>query len=166
MRTIKIEKVTLNIGTGEPGDKLEKARKLLRTLSGMNAVPTSSDKRIPTWGVRPGLQIGCKVTVRGKRAQELLKRLLQATGNQLSEEKFDNNGNISFGIKEYLDVPDIKYDAEVGVIGFSVSVTLERAGFRIKRRRLKRRKLPAKQRISKEEAMEFMKKEFNIKIGD
>ncbi|MBL7100880.1 MAG: 50S ribosomal protein L5 [Nanoarchaeota archaeon] len=166
MRTIRIDKVTLNIGTGEPGDRLEKARKLLKTISGMNAVPTVTQKRIPTWKIRPGLEIGCKVTIRGEKAKELLKRLLQGVENMLSKDKFDTQGNFSFGIKEYLDVPGLKYDAEVGVIGFDVAVTLKRAGFRIKRRMLKRKKIPKKHKISEEEAMEFMKKEFNIEVGE
>jgi len=166
MRTIKVEKVTLNIGTGEPGDKLEKARKLLNAISGMKAVPTVTQKRIPTWKVRPGLAIGCKVTIRGEKAKELLKRLLQGMDNVLDESKFDNQGNVSFGIKEYLDVPGLKYDADVGVIGFDVAVTLQRSGFRIRRRILKKRRIPKKHKISREEAIEFMKKEFNIKVGE
>lgn len=164
MRTIKIEKITLNIGTGEPGDKLEKARKLLKTISGLNAVPTVAKKRIPTWKIRPGLAIGCKATVRGKKAKELLIKLLQGTDNILEANKFDGQGNFSFGIEEYLDIPGLKYDAEIGVIGLNVAVTLERAGFRVKRRRMKRGKIPKRHRISKEEAIEFMKKEFNVKV--
>lgn len=164
MRTIKIEKITLNIGTGEPGEKLEKARKLLKTISGFNAVPTATKKRIPTWKIRPGLVIGCKATVRGKKAKELLIKLLQGTDNTLNESKFDGQGNFSFGIEEYLDIPGLKYDAEIGVIGLNVAVTLGRAGFRIKRRRMKRGKIPKRHRISKEEAIEFMKKEFNVKV--
>lgn len=166
MRTIQIEKVSLNIGTGEPGDKLEKARKLLKTISGLTTVPTVTNKRIPTWKIRPGLEIGCKVTVRGEKARELLKRLLQGVDNRLGENKFDKQGNFSFGIKEYLDVPGLKYDAEVGVIGFDVAVTLKRPGFRIKRRSLKRKSIPKRHSISKEEAIEFMKKEFKVKIGE
>lgn len=166
MRTIKIEKVTLNIGTGEPGDKLEKAKKLLNAISGMKAVPTVTQKRIPTWKIRPGLAIGCKVTIRGEKAKELLKRLLQGMENELDESKFDKQGNVSFGIKEYLDVPGLKYDADVGVIGFDVAVTLQRSGFRLKRRMLKKRRIPKKHKISREEAIEFMKKEFNIKVGE
>ena len=166
MRTIKIEKVTLNIGTGEPGDKLEKAKKLLKTITGMNAVQTVSKRRIPTWKIRPGLAIGCKVTVRGKKAKELLKQLLLGVENSLPEDKFDKQGNLSFGIKEYIDVPGLTYDAEVGVIGFDVAVTLERAGFRVKRRKLKRKRIPVRHKISKEEAIEFMKKEFGVKIGE
>ncbi len=166
MRDIGIEKVTLNIGTGEPGAKLEKARKLLKMITDMNVVLTVTQKRIPTWKIRPGLEIGCKVTVRGKKAKELLKRLLQGAGNKIEEYKFDKQGNVSFGVKEYLDVPGLKYDAEIGVIGFNVAVTLKRPGFRIKRRRLKRKEVPKRHMISKENAIEFMKKEFNITVGE
>lgn len=166
MRDIGIEKVTLNIGTGEPGAKLEKARKLLKMITGMTVVSTVTQKRIPTWKIRPGLEIGCKVTVRGKKAKELLKRLLQGAGNKIEEYKFDKQGNVSFGVKEYLDVPGLKYDAEIGVIGFNVAVTLKRPGFRIKRRRLKRKEVPKRHMISKENAIEFMKKEFNITVGE
>ena len=166
MRSIKIDKITLNIGTGEPGDKLEKAKKLLRTISGMKSVATASNKRIPTWKVRPGLQIGCRVTIRGEKAKELLKRLLQGVENTLPEIKFDNQGNFSFGINEYLDVPELKYDAEIGIIGFDIAVTLKRAGFRIKRRKIKKKKIPSKHRITKEEAIEFIKKEFGTQIGE
>lgn len=166
MRTISVEKVTLNIGTGEPGAKLEKAKKLLKMITGMSPVSTTTNKRIPTWKIRPGLEIGCKVTTRGQKAKELLKRLLQGAGNKLYEQKFDKQGNFSFGIKEYLDVPGTKYDAEIGVIGFNVAVTLQRPGFRIKKRKLKRRDIHKKHMITKEDAIEFMKKEFNITLEE
>ena len=54
MRKIKIEKITLNIGTGMPGEKLEKALKLLQKISQSKPVSRKTKKRIPTWGVRPG----------------------------------------------------------------------------------------------------------------
>lgn len=164
MKHIQVEKVTLNIGTGEPGDKLEKAKKLLNKISGMKSVPTVTSKRIPTWKIRPGLAIGCKVTLRRKKALELLPKLLQGADNAISEKKFDNQGNFSFGVKEYLDIPGLKYDAEIGVIGLDVSVTLGRPGYRIKRRKVKKRKIPLKHRVSKAEAIEFMKKNFNVRI--
>lgn len=166
MRTISIEKVTLNIGTGEPGAKLEKAKKLLKMVSGISPISTITNKRIPTWKIRPGLEIGCKVTIRGEKAKELLKRLLQGVGNKLQEQKFDKQGNFSFGVKEYLDVPGTKYDAEIGVIGFNVAVTLQRPGFRITRRKLKRKDIPKTHRITKEDAIGFVKKEFNITLGE
>ena len=166
MKTIKIEKITLNIGSGKDQSKLEKSMKLLKELTGIKPVKTLSTKRIPGWGLRLGLPIGCKLTLRNDAAKKLLIRLLESRDNQLIPKQFDNGGNLAFGIPEYIDIPDIKYDPDIGILGLEVCVTLERPGFRIKRRKIQKKKIPLKHRISKEESMEFMKKEFNIKIGE
>jgi len=165
MRTIKIEKISLNMGVGSPGDNLEKALKLLNKITNEKPVKTKSKKRIPTWGIRPNLEIGCKVTLRGKKAEDLLKRLLIARKNELGTSKFDNEGNFSFGVTEYISIPDVEYDASIGIIGFEVAVTLQRAGYRIKRRAIKKTKIPRKHRISKDEAIAFVKKTFNTTMS-
>jgi len=166
MRQIKVEKITLNIGTGGPGENLDRAQRLLQKLTNHKPVITTSQKRIPTWGVRPGLQIGCKVTIRGKESEELIKNLLLAKANKLKSTNFDNSGNVSFGLNEYLDIPGIEYDASIGIMGLEAAVTLSRPGFRIKLRRLKRKKIPNKHKITKEEAIEFMKTKFSVELGD
>lgn len=166
-RDIKISKVTLNIGAGKDQTKLDKGIKLFKSITNINPVKTITSKRIPGWGLRPGLPIGCKVTLRKKNAIELLKRLLQAKDTKLKESQFDNNGNIAFGIEEYIDIPGVKYDPEIGIIGLEVCITLERNGFRIKRRRIAKKKIPKKHMITKQDAIDFMKKEFNIGLeGD
>ncbi|MEK6907510.1 MAG: 50S ribosomal protein L5 [Nanoarchaeota archaeon] len=164
MRQIKIEKVTLNIGVGEAGDKLNKAKKILEKLTDAKAVETITMKRIPAWGVRPKLPIGCKITLRGKKAEEILSRLFKAVDNKIDEKKFDNTGNLSFGIPEYIDIPNLEYDPSVGIIGLETAVTLERPGFRIKRKRIKKRKISHSHLISKEEAKEFIKSKFNVDV--
>jgi len=140
MTRVRIEKVTLNIGAGKDSAKLEKGMKLLKIITNKTPVKTVTQKRIPGWGIRPGLPIGCKVTLRGKKAIEILQRLFYAKENTLNEKQFDDNGNVSFGIPEYIDIKDIKYDPEIGVTGLEVCVTLEKPGFRIKRRRQKKKK--------------------------
>lgn len=165
MRQIRIEKVTLNIGVGKSPERLEKGIKLLKDVSSVKPVKTITNKRIPAWNIRPGLPIGCKVTLRKEKAKELLKRLLQAKDNKLSGEQFDEQGNIAFGIHEYIDIPGVRYDPEIGIMGLEVCVTLERPGFRIKRRRIKRRKISSRQKIPKQEAIDFMKNEFKISVG-
>src|SRR3989338_733429 len=165
-KEIRIEKVTLNIGAGGSAELVNKGIKLLQAITGIKPVKTVTTKRIPTWGVRPGLAIGCKVTVRGKKAEELLKRLLKAKESRLLGRNFDNQGNFSFGIKEYLDIPNVKYDHEIGIMGLDTAVTLQRAGFRVKNRRLEPKKLTPKHRISTEEAIEFVKNAFGIEVEE
>lgn len=166
MRQLRIEKLTLNIGAGKDTQRLEKGIALIKAITGIEPVKTVTQKRIPNWGLRPGLPIGCKLTLRKKTAQELLKRLLQAKENRLKPQQFDAGGNISFGIPEYIDIPGVAYDPKIGIIGLEVCVTLERPGYRIKRRRLKQKKVPRKHLVSREEAIEYLSKNFNVKVGE
>ena len=117
MKKISVEKITLNFGAGKDQKLLEKGSKLLKNLTGIKPVKTTTQKRIPGWGLRPGLSIGCKITLRGKKADELLIRLVKAKDNQLKPSCFDNNGNVSFGIHEYIDIPKSEYDPDIGIIG-------------------------------------------------
>ena len=166
MRKVVVEKVTLNIGAGRSADMLEKGFKLLGIISGEKPVKTLAKLRLAAWGLRPGLPIGCKVTVRGKKAEELLKMLVGAKEDGMKKTQFDDEGTISFGIAEYIDIPGVKYEPEIGVIGLQVCVTLGRAGFRIKRRRKQTTKIPKKHRINKEESILFMKQKFEIKFEE
>lgn len=166
MREVKIEKITLNIGVGNAPEKLERGVKLLEMITKEKVIRIKTTKRIPTWGLRPNLAIGCKVTLRGAKAEVLLKRMLNAVENKIKPESFDKEGNFSFGIRESIDIPDLEYNAEVGIMGLDVIVTLYRPGFRIKRRKYKKANIPLRNRISKEEAIEFLKKRFDIKLKE
>ncbi|MBI2650450.1 50S ribosomal protein L5 [Candidatus Woesearchaeota archaeon] len=164
MKDIRIEKVTLNIGAGKDQAKLEKGMALLNAVASATPVKTITNKRIQEWGLRPGLPIGCKLTLRKERAIKMLPRLLEAIDNRLREKQFDGNGNIAFGIHEYIEIPGVKYDPKIGIMGLEVCVTLERPGFRIKRRKSMARRIPARHRISKQEAINFMSSNFNTKV--
>jgi large subunit ribosomal protein L5 len=166
MSEIRIEKLTLNIGAGKEQAVLDKGIILLKNITGIDPVKTITQKRIAGWGLRPGLPIGCKLTLRKGTAPELIKRLLAAKGNMLSKDNFDEEGNVSFGIHEYIDIPGVKYDHKIGVMGLQASITLERPGFRIKKRKIMKRKIPAAHRIRKESAIDFMKKNFAISISE
>lgn len=162
-REIEIEKVTLNIGCGDDKAKIEKATKLLETLTERKSVITKS-KRRSTFGVPKGKPIGVKVTLRGEQAKEFLKKALAGVENKLKNSQFDSTGNVSFGIREYIDMPGVKYQHDVGMMGFDVAVTLKRAGFRIKQRRIQQRQISRKHKINKEAAIEFLKKNFGAEI--
>ena len=162
MRAIKVAKVTLNIGAGKNEDLLKKGLILFGRLVPQTPVKTLTHKRIPGWGLRPGLTIGCKVTVR-KQAQQLLQRLLTAKGNQLSPKNFDKQGNFSFGIPEYIDIPGLSYDPDLKIFGLEAAVTLERPGFRVKRRKLHPSYLGKKQSISKDDSINFVQ-QLGVKV--
>ena len=164
MREIRLEKVTINIGVGEAGAKLEIAKKLLEKFSERKVVVTKTHKRT-TFGVAKKKPIGVKITIRGEKANELLKNVLKANENRLSPDQFDNSGNFSIGVKEYIDLPGIKYDPEIGIIGMDICVTLERPGFRVKRKRIRPKKIGSKHKITKEEAKEWIKNEYDVEIS-
>ena len=160
MRDIKIEKVVLNVGCGT---KLKPAlaKTMLEKISGKKAVITLTRKR-STFNVPAKVPIGCKVTIR-KNTDEFLRRLLEAKEMKLKERNFDKTGNVSFGIAEYIDIPGMQYDHTLGILGFDVSVALERRGYRVKKKKLSK-KIGKSHAITKEEAINFVKNKFNIEI--
>jgi len=162
MRKIQIEKVTINIGCGEAGEKLERAKMLLENLTNKKIVITKTHKRT-TFGSAKTRPIGCKITLRGKDAQEFLKKAFEAIDNKLSKNVFDVQGNFSFGIKEHIDISGVRYEPEIGIFGMDVCVTLERPGFRIKRKKLSS-KIGKQHLIKPEEAIEWVSKNYGVEI--
>jgi large subunit ribosomal protein L5 len=164
MQEIRIEKVVLNIGVGEGGDKLVKAESVLEKISGQKPTRTYAKGTIKDWGIKAGSPIGCKVTLRRLKAEEVLDRLLVAVERRLKKNSFDGRGNFSFGIKEHIDIPGISYDPAIGLFGMDVCVSLCRPGYRVKWRRRAPRRIPRSHRISKEEAIGFITGKFGVKV--
>ena len=160
VRKIKIEKVVL--GIGGTGDNLEKGVKLLKILTGKKPARMKSNKRIPSLGVRPKLEVGAIVTIR-KNTEDFLKRMLIPIDNKLKEKQISEN-NFSFGIQEYIEIPGIEYQRDIGIIGFDVTVVFVRAGKRVKLKKRKKGKIPKKQMIAKEEIIKFMEEKFQTEF--
>jgi len=164
MREIMIDKVVINVGVGEAGEKLKKAQKIIETITGVKAVKTKAKVRQPKWGIRPGLEIGVKVTLRGDKALEFLKRALEAKDFTIKESQFDDSGNFAFGIAEHIELPGVKYEPELGIIGFDVIVALKRPGYRVKVRKYRKTRVGKEHRITKQEAIEFVKEKLGVKV--
>jgi large subunit ribosomal protein L5 len=163
MRNIKIEKITLNIGCGEGGEKLEKARKLLSSLTEKKKIVTTTTHDRTSFGAAKGRPIGCKITLRGKDAEEFFKKALSAVDFKLSKGVFDKQGSFSFGIKEHIDLPGTRYDPEIGILGMDVCVTVERPGFRVKRKKFPG-KISKKHLIHPEDTMEWIVKNYKVEL--
>ncbi len=164
MEEVKIAKATINIGVGEGGEKLARAEKLLNSITDQKPVRTYSKVTNPEFGIRKGQPIACKVTLRDQKADEAIKLILNGIGNKLESKKFDKQGNVSFGIEEHIDIPGMRYDPDIGIFGMNVSVTFEKPGYRIKRRKIQQRKIPQKHQVTSEETKVFMQEKFKIKV--
>jgi len=161
MRLFKIEKVVLSCGA--VGTDLEKATKLLKIISGMKPQIIASVKRIPTFNVRPGLEVGTRVTLRGEKAFLLLKRLLAAIDNKFSAKQVSDN-HFSFGIKEYIEIPGMEYQRDIGIRGLNVTINFARPGLRVKRKKIKEGNIPKKQYVTKQEIIKYMEENFKSTI--
>jgi len=163
MDKVRLEKVTLNIGCGDNKEKIEKAKLLLNLLTGGKPVVTVS-KRRSTFGVAKGKPLGAMITLRKQRAVEFLKKAFYAVDNKIKASQIDSAGNFSFGVKEYIDMQGVKYIHDVGLMGLDVAVTLEKPGYRVKRRKIKNNKMGKAKKITKEETTEWLKNGFGVDV--
>lgn len=165
MKKISLEKIVLNMGVGKSGDVIEVAKKALDQISGKKSCAREAKETQRDWGIRKGEPIGVAVTVRGEDARELLKRLLEAKGNAVNGRSIDNFGNYSFGIREHIDIPGVKYDPQIGILGLGISITLTRPGFSIRKRSKHKASVGKSHVITSQEAKDYLVKEFGVTIA-
>lgn len=164
MQQVRIAKATVNIGVGEAGERLARAEKLLQSISNQKPVRTTSKVTNPEFGIRKGQPIACKVTLRGDQADETVKLILSGIDYKINPRQFDSQGNLSFGIREHIDIPGMRYDPDIGIFGMNVNLTFEKPGYRIKRRKVQRKHIPHKHQVTTMETMEYMKENFQIRL--
>jgi large subunit ribosomal protein L5 len=162
MRTISINKVVLNIGTGNDDNVQGNAKRLLNLISGRQAADEISKRRNPAFKITKGQKIGAFVTLRGKLAKEVLARLLEAVDSKVKPNAITKN-SMSFGIREYIDISGLKYDPKIGMMGLNVNVSFRRKGMRVTLRKRQRADVPPSHRdISPEEITAYMTEKFKI----
>jgi len=166
MKEIRLEKAVINIGVGDAGERLLKAEKVLQMVTGKKPIRTVAKTTNRDFGIRKGMQIGCKVTLRGDDAVEFVKKALWVRENRIAEYSFDPEGNFSFGIQDYTDFPGMKYDPEIGIFGLDVCASVGRPGKRVQRRTMMRRKVPKHHRVTRKESVQFIKLKFNVEVVD
>lgn len=131
MQVPRLEKIVLNMGLGEAIENkklLEAALDEMALISGQRAVRTKARKSVASFKVRKGMEIGCRVTLRGDRMYEFLDRFINIALPRVrdfrgvSQNSFDGRGNFAVGIKEQIIFPEIEYDKVEKIHGMDVVI--------------------------------------------
>ena len=129
MEIPKLEKIVINVGCSdvhENSKAVENAARDLGIITGQKAVITKARKSIAAFKLREGMNIGCKVTLRGERMYEFLDRFINVAVPRvrdfrgLSANSFDGRGNYAVGMKEQLIFPEIDYDKIEKIRGMDI----------------------------------------------
>ena len=129
MEVPKLEKIVINMGVGEVKENakaLESAIRDMETITGQKAVVTKAKKAIATFKIRQGMNIGCKVTLRGEKMYTFLDKFISVALPRVRDfrginpNSFDGRGNYSIGVKEQLIFPEIEYDKVDKVRGMDI----------------------------------------------
>jgi large subunit ribosomal protein L5 len=131
MQAPRVEKVTLNIGSGEAvqnAKALDAASTDIATITGQHPVITRAKKSIANFKLREGMPIGVMATLRGNHMWEFLDRTLNAALPRIrdfqgvSPNSFDGRGNYSLGIREQVIFPEIEYDKIDKIRGMQITI--------------------------------------------
>jgi large subunit ribosomal protein L5 len=131
MQVPRLEKIVLNMGMGEAIDNkklLEAGVEEMTLISGQKPVRTRAKKSVASFKVRKGMEIGCKVTLRGDRMYEFLDRFINIALPRVrdfrgvSKDSFDGRGNFAVGIKEQIIFPEIDYDKVEKIHGMDIVI--------------------------------------------
>jgi large subunit ribosomal protein L5 len=160
----RIEKVVVNISVGKSGEPLERAVRVLKEITGQTPCKRKAKDSIRDFGIRKGESIACIVTLRGNEAVEFLKKALPVVDNKITAKSFDGQGNFSFGIKEHIELPGVRYDPDIGIFGMDVCVSVTRPGYRVKNRRYGRAKVGPRHVLTPEESMSYIKDTLGVEV--
>ncbi|MDO5737735.1 MAG: 50S ribosomal protein L5 [Eubacteriales bacterium] len=131
MQIPKLEKIVLNMGVNDAQENskaIENSVRDLGVITGQKAIVTKAKKSIANFRVREGMNVGCKVTLRGDRMYEFLDKLISISLPRVRDfrgcnpNSFDGRGNYAMGAKEQLIFPEIDYDSIDKIRGMDIVI--------------------------------------------
>lgn len=134
MAVPQIKKVIVNVGIGKivkENDKIEEVVNSITAITGQKPVKTKAKKAISGFKVREGMEIGVKVTLRGKRMWQFIDRLVSATLPRtrdfqgINRKAVDQGGSLNLGIKEHMIFPEISPERVKHTFGLQVTVSTD-----------------------------------------
>ncbi|HJJ46784.1 MAG TPA: 50S ribosomal protein L5 [Methanocorpusculum sp.] len=167
MQTPYVAKVVVHMGVGEAGERLVNAENIMSALTeGSKPLRSYAKNTLPTFGIRRGQPIGCKVTLRGEKAMKFLSTAIKiySIEHVFHERQFDVAGNFAFGIEEHTDFSGQAYDPKIGIYGMDIMVVIAKKGIRITHRKIQQKKFNTKLHVTREESMKFVSETFGIEV--
>ncbi|MDD5145813.1 MAG: 50S ribosomal protein L5 [Candidatus Pacebacteria bacterium] len=137
MAVPKIKKAVLNTGFGREvaGKASEEQKKIpafitedLAQITGQKPILKKAKKSISSFKIREGLVIGAAVTLRKKMMWDFLERLINITLPRsrdfqgIDSKAFDKNGNLTIGLKEHINFPEVSPEKAKNIFGLEITV--------------------------------------------
>ena len=131
MQVPRIEKIVINTGLGDIKDNQKSMQIIeneLKLITGQKPVYCKATKSVANFKVREGMNIGLKVTLRGKRMYDFYDKFVSIALPRVrdfrgvSDKAFDGIGNYAVGLKEQLLFPEITYDQVEKIRGMDVCI--------------------------------------------
>lgn len=127
----RIDRVVVNVGVGKflkEENRLTEIRESLQMITGQKVVATRAKKAIAGFKTRAGLEVGMRVTLRGKRMWQFLDRLIHVALPRvrdfqgITRSSVDSYGNLSIGVKEHMVFPEIVPEKVQTLFSFQITV--------------------------------------------
>ena len=126
----RLRKIVVNMGVGkalQDKNRMEASAEQLTQITGQRAQITKAKVAISGFRLREGNEVGCRVTLRGRRMYEFLDRLISVALPRIRDfrgvnpKSFDGNGNYSLGLSEQMVFPEIDPDKVTFTQGMDVT---------------------------------------------
>jgi large subunit ribosomal protein L5 len=134
MAVPRIKKAVVNVGIGKiikEGDKIDEVVNSITAITGQKPLKTKARKAISGFKVREGMEVGVKVTLRGKRMWQFIDRFINATLPRtrdfqgIDRKSVDKGGSINIGIKEHMIFPEISPERVKHTFGLQVTISTD-----------------------------------------
>ena len=126
----RLQKIVVNMGVGkalQDKNRMKEAADQLAQITGQRAQVTKARVAVSGFRLREGNEIGCRVTLRGRRMYEFMDRLISIALPRirdfrgLNPKSFDGNGNYSLGLAEQMVFPEIDPDKVTFTQGMDIT---------------------------------------------
>lgn len=127
----RLIKIVINVGLSKSlknKEFKETVEQNLKLITGQKSIITRAKRAISGFGIREGLIIGEKVTLRGQRMYDLTHKIINVALPRmrdfqgLNPKSLDKKGNLTIGLKECTVFPEINQEEISTIHGLEITL--------------------------------------------